>query len=271
MNTNKIAIEYVLLVVGLLAGTTLCAQPKVTNVDAYPSGVSVSVTYDLSEDADISVYVSENDGKTYRKIHSDYLTGEVGHRVEAGEHRKVLWHVLDETSNEDFRGYATFKVKALPSFNPFVLATGAISGTMDWSAGLMTGMCGVAGFYVRGCTNFAQNKPWAYTCGMDGVVQSGLNPFYSGNKSVTNWMVTGGAMVRMYIPLYLYVGGGYGQRNLYWEMRDGGWVNNIAGTYRGFTGDIGLMGNIKHFAISVGVSSINFKYTEFNIGLGYML
>lgn len=263
-----------LLIAMCLCAILCCAQPKISNLEVFASGKSIALTYDLSEDADVSFYVSENGGKTYRKLSAQYLSGECGYRVKAGEHKKALWHVLDETNNEDFRCYAQFKAKALPCFSPFVLATGGFSMTKDWSAGLMAGMCGVAGFYVKGSTNFAANKQCDYTCGADGLINyegEQVLPFYSGNKSVANWMVTAGTMVRLYIPLYFYVGGGYGQHNLYWEMTDGSWVNNTAGTYRGFTGDVGLMGNIKHFAISVGVSSINFRYTEFSIGLGYML
>lgn len=261
-------------VISLLFAATLAAQPRITNLEAYPSGKSIALTYDLNEDANVYLYYSNNNGNTFRKLKSEFLSGECGNRVKAGEHRKTLWHVLDENNNENFQGYAQFKAKALPCFNPFVLATGAISSTKGWSAGLMAGMCGVAGFYVKGSTNFSANKKCDYTCGKDGLINyhgESVLPFYSGKKAVNNWMVTGGAMIRMYIPLYFYVGGGYGQRNLNWEMTNGGWVNNAAGTYRGFTGDIGLMGNIKHFAISLGVSSINFKYTEFSIGLGYML
>jgi len=264
----------VVLFIVCLSPLWVWGQPKVTNLDANPSGKSIALTYDLSDDANVSFYVSQDGGQSYRKISKDYLTGECGNRVNAGEHKKVLWHVLDENNNEDFHGNVQFKAKALPCFNPFVLAMGGISTTKDWSAGLMAGVCGVAGFYVKGNTNFAANKQCDYTCGADGLINyqgEQALPFYSGKKATNNWMVTGGAIVRMYIPLYLYVGGGYGQRNLFWEMTDGGWVNNTAGTYRGFTGDIGLMGNIKHFAISLGVSSINFKYTEFQIGLGYML
>lgn len=267
--------KHLLLYTLLLSCTILVqAQPKITNLDANPSGKSIALTYDLSENANVSFYISPNNGRSYRKLSKNYLSGDCGSRVKAGEHKKALWHVLDETNNEDFHGTAQFKAKALPCFNPVFLAMGGMSATKDWSAGFMFGMCSVAGFYLKGNSNYAANKQCEYTCGADGQItyqgEQAL-PFYSGKKATNNWMATGGLMVRMYIPLYLYVGGGYGQRNLYWEMTDGGWVNNTAGSYRGFTGDVGLVGNIKHFAISLGVSSINFKYTELQVGLGYML
>jgi len=267
--------KHILLYTLVLSCTIVAqAQPKVTNLDANPSGKSIALTYDLSEDANVSFFVSQNNGQSYRKISKDFLSGECGSRVKAGEHRKALWHVLDENNNEDFHGNVKFRAKVFPCFNPFVLAVGGFSTTKDWSAGLMAGMCGVAGFYVKGATNFAANKKCDYTCGANGQISyqgEQILPFYSGKQSTNNWMVTAGTMVRMYVPLYLYIGGGYGQRNLYWELNGGGWVNNDAYSYRGFAGDIGLMGNIKHVAISIGVSSINFKYTECQIGIGYML
>lgn len=251
----------------------LSAQSKIYNVDAYPAGKAIAISYDLKEDADISIYVSK-DLSSYRKIDVQFLRGDIGKNIKAGEKKKILWHVLEENPNEDFRGNVSFKIKAFPAFKPFVLAQGAYAFQPNqWSVGLMAGAVGVAGFYVRGATNFSSVKHCDFECGADGLVtyqDEKILPLYNGKQSSVDWMATAGAMVRLYIPLYIYLGGGYGQRELYWGISDDKWVNNLAGQYKGFCGDVGLMGNIHHFAISLGVSTIQFKYAEINVGLGYM-
>lgn len=265
---------YFLTIVSLLIPFALFAQPKVTNVDANPSGKTIAVTYDLSENADIAVSVSMNNGKTYRRLKKQFVKGDVGANVTAGKYKRINWHVLDENPNQDFRGNAKFKVRALPPFRPFVLAQGSYSfRPSQWAAGVMAGAVGVVGFYVRGETNFSMLKQCPYNTDYRGYVSvNGYSqlPFYSGKKQTTEFMVNAGGMVRLYIPLYLYFGAGYGCRHLYWELLGGDWAEvNKEYAPHGFTGDIGLVGNIKNFAISVGVSTIEFNYVEMNVGVGY--
>lgn len=75
-------------------------------------------------------------------------------------------------------------------------------------------------------------------------------------------------LVRLHIPMYLYAGVGYGYRGLFYETTDHEWVAwHTANTiYHGMHWEAGLMGNIKGFAISQGVSSItdfsNMYYEE---------
>ena len=99
-------------------------------------------------------------------------------------------------------------------------------------------------------------------------------PFYSGKHTSTRISATAGALVRLHIPMYLYAGVGYGYRGLFYETTDHEWVAwRTANTiYHGMNWEAGLMGNIKGFAISLGVSSItdfSNMYYEAKLGLGY--
>ena len=93
-------------------------------------------------------------------------------------------------------------------------------------------------------------------------------------KTSTRISGTVGALVRMRAPIYLYAGVGYGYRGLFYETSEGEWVawhtDNTA--YHGLHWEAGLVGNIKGFGISLGVSSITdfrSKYYEGKLGLGY--
>jgi hypothetical protein len=83
-----------------------------------------------------------------------------------------------------------------------------------------------------------------------------------------------GGVVRMGIPLYAYTGLGYGYRGAFCETANGQWVKyfNHSTVYNGVVFEIGLMGNIKGFAISAGYSMIandDAYFPEAKIGIGY--
>ena len=66
------------------------------------------------------------------------------------------------------------------------------------------------------------------------------------------------------------MGVGYGQRTLAWETVEGEWVKNIDHSASGLAAEIGAIGNYKNFALSLGVQTINFKYMELSVGIGYI-
>ena len=55
-----------------------------------------------------------------------------------------------------------------------------------------------------------------------------------------------------------------------WETADGKWVTYAPTSYKGFAGDIGLMGSLYGVTLSLGVSTINFQYVELEVGVGFM-
>jgi len=262
--------RYFLLLSMLMAATaTLWAQAKISNVDALPAGSTIAINYDLSKEASIRVVVSDGMTHQYHRIPNRYLEGDCGRNVAPGTSKRAVWKVLDQKKSDKVEGSMQFKVKAVPAFQPFILASGSYAlGTGNWAGGLMAGAVGNAGFYVRGESSFTAMKKCDMNVDASGYVD-GNKPFYNGKTASTAWQATGGLIIRMYIPMYIYLGGGYGVRELYWQTIYNSWARNMGYTYRGFTGDIGLMGNIKHVAVSVGVSSIQFKYTTVHVGVGY--
>lgn len=139
------------------------------------------------------------------------------------------------------------------------------------SFGVMAGIVTRHGAYVRFRSDFGSvDTEWE--CDDTGALTSGPagTPYYiEGSSSKSKFSVTGGYLYRFIKPLYGYVGAGYGQRTLAWEAMDGKWVKNIDHSASGIATEIGLIGQFKGFALSLGVQTIKFKYMELSAGVGY--
>ena len=123
------------------------------------------------------------------------------------------------------------------------------------------------GWFVNLMTGFDFNfKTKDYV--MEGGVTGISVPFYSGKEKRTRLSASAGITVNLVIPLYFYVGVGYGYRSLDWETIDGQWMQYKPMSFKGANIDFGLIGNIKGFALSVGCSTINFQYYEVKLGIG---
>lgn len=84
-------------------------------------------------------------------------------------------------------------------------------------------------------------------------VYTNINPFYTG-KGSNNWLsVTAGGVVRMGVPVYLYLGVGYTYYSETRELIGGKWLKelNENGNHN-FNWEVGLQCNIKGFTFSAG-------------------
>jgi len=103
---------------------------------------------------------------------------------------------------------------------------------------------------------------------------AGLIPFYSGRRAYNRISVSAGAMCRMGIPLYAYLGAGYGFKcetrellNRQWGVVSATDLNNSAVI------EAGLVGHIKNFSLLAGynlfVGQQNRLFHEAKVGIGY--
>ncbi len=146
------------------------------------------------------------------------------------------------------------------------------------SYGAMIGqMYGGYGWYLKGRSNFQFAPSANLVCDANGSID-GDRLFFSGNTSATHYAVSGGFMMNFiekktknkFSTFGCYIGGGYGKREMQWETADGKWVTYAPTSYKGFAGDIGLMGSLYGVTMSLGVSTINFQYVELEVGVGFM-
>ena len=169
--------------------------------------------------------------------------------------------------------------------NSFLLAEAGLAINPSWSAGLMVGQvygeaqaaCGV-GWYVKGRSAFQFQKN---NSGMISDKEGNVNGkmmFYTGQKSVSMWMVNAG-LVMNFLPgtqkkarnniLGLYLGAGYGKYSRLWEMTDGRWVEYGPTSASGISCGAGILGSIKGLTLILGVNTISFNYLELETGIGW--
>ena len=164
------------------------------------------------------------------------------------------------------------RIAAYPWSN-LIMINGAYALCPEYAFGITYARVKQYGFYISAM----MNPSILFQADNHATATGKINdeyPFYSGEHKSTRISGTVGGLVRLYIPMYFYAGVGYGFRGLFYETTDHKWVawhtkNTI---YHGMHWEAGLMGNIKGFAISLGVSGItdfSNMYYEAKLGLGY--
>ena len=257
-----------LFIVAFVTASVANAQ-SITNADANQEGKAIAVTYDLSEMASISLYLTQDGGKTKTLIPQAYLSGDAGNRVSPGKEKKILWRVLDQYPNQNFQGEnLSFIVKGTPSMRFVAMLNAGYSLDSGFNAGVTVGQLGFIGWYVKGMTTFSAPKNSEFTCDENGYVDGTL-PAYSGKANTFKAYGVAGVNVRLGIPLYLCAGVGYGTRVYDWQTTDGNWVMNLPGSYSGVAIDAGLMARIECIALSAGATLIG-GTVDFSLGVGYV-
>ena len=155
-----------------------------------------------------------------------------------------------------------------------VMPVGGIGSTISY--GLMVGVVKKWGWYLKAKYDFKSQETEA-ECTSLGTNTQGTPMWFTGETASTRMAVTTGVMRRLAKPLYLYLGAGFGYKNLAWEMADGvsgtnsdKWAENVDESYSGIEADLGLVLRTGNVAFTAGVQSNSFKYFEATVGVGIM-
>ena len=275
--------KYLVLFLLMLLSFTLMAE-NVTNVRVRQEGKSIVVTYDLSKSSVVRLLMTSSTSYQYTELKA--VSGNVGKGVLAGKGREIVWKPLEE--REEFVAKnVRFKVEATSSYDYYtqnakiktlVMGQAAYTITPQFSYGGMLGqMYKGIGWFVSGRSNFHFSAPTQYSCNSYGYIGD-ERPFYTGNSSISHYTINAGFMMNFlewskknkFNTFGMYIGGGYGKRELQWETTDGLWVKYAPTSHNGFAGNVGLFGSLCGVTLSAGVSTINFKYMEIEAGVGLM-
>ena len=116
---------------------------KVTNARFVQEGKQVKIYYVLTEEADVSIYLSTDGGKTYETSPLGHLTGHAGKAVQAGTDRCAVWDVLSD--REKLQGSdVRFKIVAARRGGNQNFTVGGVTFTMVHVQG---------GTFTMGCTS----------------------------------------------------------------------------------------------------------------------
>lgn len=164
--------------------------------------------------------------------------------------------------------YSKRKEKKTNRWNMLLLSQAGYN--TDVSLGLMVGMMRKNGFYLKALTSL--NAPKAdYKCTETGMIQEGdlqHYPYYKTKTLYSQYAVSAGYLRMLGKPVGIYVGAGYGSHTVVWETIEGTKVENEDLLKSGAVAECGIILRLKKFALSCGVQSIDFSYTEIQFGLG---
>ena len=138
------------------------------------------------------------------------------------------------------------------------------------------------GWYVRFKTNMSFDKHIAECNDQNGgeLIDASANEIYyfTGEKKKNSYSLTAGMVVKCTDWLYTSVGVGYGDRTLLYEYnmvnpvtaetQQTGWAKHIDASYKGVAADWDVMFKLGPIYLSTGCSTVNFKYIDFNAGVG---
>ena len=139
------------------------------------------------------------------------------------------------------------------------------------SFGAMVGIVSKNGAYLRFRSDFGSAST-ELECDDTGELTAGGTgmPYYKeGVTQKARMSITAGYMRRLAKPLYAYVGAGYGNRTLAWETVEDELVKNTDHSATGIAAEVGAIGRLGKFAVSVGFQTVGFKYHELSAGLGF--
>ncbi len=153
----------------VLAAFVVGAQ-TVTNSRSVQEGKMVKIFYDLSEDAEISIYLSTDGGLSYESRPIGHVSGDVGGSVKAGKGKCAVWDVLAD--RESLSGdKICFKVVA--SADVVTITVGGVSFKMIKVDG---------GTFTMGCT--AEQDSDCYSSEKPAHIVT-LSDYYIGETEVT--------------------------------------------------------------------------------------
>ena len=253
------------------------------NVESTPSFATVFI--DGKEMGETPKFIKEIQvGKHQLKLTKDgYEKHEESVEIKKNE-RKQLKLVLQENSKKTVT-LPTSPQQSQAAVKPvksvfFVMANVAYSVAPQTSFGFTVGSAKKIGWYASLGSNLDFNYLFyhGYPCDADGQIESETIGEYqfTGNQKTTYFSATAGLVFWVSDPLYVYCGGGYGVRKLFWEFdeTDGGWEGyayNKAYSYLGPAIDAGFMLHFRGVGISAGVRTIGVDYLEAKLGIGYTL
>ena len=138
-------------------------------------------------------------------------------------------------------------------------------GSSRLSYGIMIGIVKKTGGYIKMKSDFGSISS------EEEVDKNTVDTYwYNGNKQYSRLAITGGLLQRVLTPLYLYVGAGYGYKNVAWQTVEDIWVKNKKISYSGLEAEVGGIYRINNLAISLGMQTNSFKMFEGCLGIGIM-
>lgn len=143
------------------------------------------------------------------------------------------------------------------------------------NGGVMAALMRKHGAFVHAVWNFGSIGATAFTCDKDGSVEGRTAmPYYTGDKSHSNYTFTAGAIHRLWRPLCVFEGIGYGKASTAWQLAEsegGDYALNKGLEKKGVAAEAGLLYSFSRLSVSASVITIAGKQWQGAIGIGVKL
>ncbi len=146
----------------------------------------------------------------------------------------------------------------------FITINAAYSVAPQTSFGLTFGQVRRVGWYVSAMSDFSfmlSGKEW-------NQMVNEHNMFFTGKSNDARFSLTAGFICKLFGPLDVRVGAGYGARVKCWEVGEN-WYEYPDDTYKGADLSAGIQLNLKGCVLTADAVTTNFKTLEVKVGIGF--
>ena len=148
----------------------------------------------------------------------------------------------------------------------FLTANAAVSNYGTPSFGVTFGKVKEVGWFVSATTNFIFKK--AELVAENGFIDGNFPGYQQGSGRNSRLSLMGGVVVRLYGPLCMRAGAGYGSNTRLWTTVGGQTVKSSYESFSGVDATLGMQLNLKGITVSLDMVTTNFKTLEAKIGVG---
>ena len=135
---------------------------------------------------------------------------------------------------------------------------------------VMLGFVKKFGAYIKGMSNFSFDGHTSFEIDNEGNYQGIPVWMNDPDPKLERTAITIGGLWRPYKYLYTYWGGGYGFRDVVYELPNEVWAKNSERSYKGFEAELGFMLRLGGLSLMLGVQTNQFKYVEYSGGVGFI-
>lgn len=262
---------------------------QVTNINSQLTGNTITIDYTLTgakfnQKFNVNLYVSLDGGKTFQGPLKG-VSGDSGEGIKAGTH-KIFWDPYKDVNS--LEGDIVFNVKAEVIDQKiekhfFVHYTGNYSlRSSGYTAplGLSIGQIGKIGWYVSARMNTSAFSKSQYDFDGTDVVDYDkvLYYEYDSDYKYPSFEALAGITIQAGWNFFLYAGAGYGYQKYYWHINEYDYVTGDlqSDSYLDYTdysasgiaAEAGFIVKAKMVSFNLGMSTLNFSYSNIVFGIG---
>lgn len=135
---------------------------------------------------------------------------------------------------------------------------------------VMLGFVKKWGAYAKGVSDFRM-KAGSADFEVDNTGNyNGIPVWLNSDAKLERTALTVGGLFRPWKMLYMYMGGGYGWRNVVYETANDSWAKNMERSYEGYEVEGGFIFRLFGLSMMVGIQTNQFKYMELSGGVGFI-